>query len=326
MAYTSELRKRLVAHAKKAPVENWRADADAINFARMVEHVYTETYDIQYPELDMANGEVLPVDTSVPAGAQTYTYYTYGGTGVAAIVNTYAKNSIPRVGYAGKSTTGKVVSLALMHAWNIEDLEAAQMSGVPLENGLAEANKRGHMIRRHDIGWFGSPADGIVGLLNHPNIIRAKATTLWSGATFDQINADMNTLLNTSSNLTNNIERPDTVYLPHTVWNDLSWRLVNTANPNEKTILAWLQSNYPNVTFKMSTALAIANHPLTEFAGLNVAVAFNRSKNKASLIVPKDFTLLPPQWDGLESQTFSHSKVGGAKIPYPFSVVVMTGL
>lgn len=313
--------------AKRIPNEHGgvRTDADAVLFARQVEYQYAETYDIEYPELDMANGDILPIDRSVPAGAKSFVYYTYGGTGIAAVLNTYAANSIPTVGMQAKSTTGTLHDVTLSYAVNIADLEAAAMAGMQLESGLGDACKRGHMLTRDEIGWFGEPKLGLYGLLTHPNITHMSATGLFSGLTAEQIAANVATLINTPRNLTNKVEVVNTVVFPDQVWTALQARPWNTGNASNLTIAEWLQKNHPGVTFKTSITLDSANHASTDFAGSNVIVAYNNSPRKASLVVPKDFTLLPAQWEALQMRVYNHSKVGGAKIPYPLSVAVMRG-
>jgi len=322
----STLRADLIKYAKDCPNGNFRADADAINTARQVEYQFAELYDIQYPDLDMANGTIVPINSSIPAGFKTFTYNIYGGTGVAAAINTYAANSIPRASYQAKPTTGSIVDLTHSYAVNVSDLETAAVTGIPLETGLGDACKRGHMQLRDSLGWYGSSPDGIVGLLTHPNITQLNSGFTWSTATFDQIAADFGTLINTPSNITNNVERVDTVVLPHAVWNNLSERPQNSANSANFTILSWLQNNYKNVQFLNSTALTAANHAGTDFAGKNVCVAFNRSKRKVSLIVSQDFTLYPPQWSGFESLVVNKSRCGGVMTAYPLSIVVMRGM
>ena len=318
-----------IAYAKRVPTEfgTARTDASAINFARQVEHVYAETYDIQYPELDMASGAILAVDRSVPAGAKSFVYYTYGGTGISAVLNTYAANSIPTVGLHGKATTGTLHDVALSYGVNISDLEAAAMTGYPLESSLGDECKRGHMLTRDTIGWFGNPALGLHGLLTHPNTTQVvSAGGAWSALTSSQIAANVNTLINTSRLLTNKVEMANTVVLADAVWVNLSGRPWDTTNATNGSILDWLRNAHKGVDFKSSITLDSANHAGTDYAGVNVAVAFNSSPKKAALVVPKDFTQMPPQWEGLQSRTFTHSKEGGVKIPYPLSVTIMRGM
>lgn len=319
-------RQDLVRFARQHPEGTIRTDADATNFARQLEYVYTETYDIQYPDLDMANGNVLPIDSSVPAGAKTFTYYTYGATGVAAVLNTYSANSIPTVGMQAKSTTGVCHDLALSYNVNVSDMEAAAMSGANLETGMSDGCKRGHMVTRDDIGWFGNASLGLLGLLTHPNITQMVATTSWTSATYDQFLADVGALVNASNNLSNGIERANTCLFPLQTWNMLGTRLLSAANPNGDSFQSAIVKAFPNVRFGTNIKLDAANHAGTDYATKNVCVAFDSNPRKASLVVPKDFTQLAPQWAGLEARVFTHSKVGGAKIPYPISVTVMRGM
>lgn len=319
-------KQQLLNAARQCPTGQFHTDADATNFARMVEFQYAQTYDLEYPELKMANGGILPIDTSVPEGAQTFVYYTYGGTGVAAIINAYSSSSIPRAGYQGKRTDGRIHSMALSYGVTIDDLAAAAMANTNLEAGLGDACKRGHYQTREDIGWFGSPANGLNGFLTHPNVTQVTSTGLFSALTFDQIAADVATLINTASNITNTVEVTNTVLFPSDVWNNLKGRPVAAGNSSNVSIAQWLVGNYPGVTFETSPVLQSANHAGTDFAGKNIAVAYNKNPAKVSLVVPKDFTNLPPQWEALEMMVYNHSRCGGVKLTRPLSVTVMRGV
>jgi hypothetical protein len=336
--YKEEIRRSL----KNRPIEAAAAirnDADAAVFERQVVQVLSENYMREFPDLTMANGDVIPINRSIRPGVMSYEYYVYEPVGFARIMNSYADTDIPKVGVKGSLSTGKVVETATFFGWSVGEMETAQETGFALQSASAEANKRAHQQLWNTVGWFGDESHGIRGLLTHPNITRllapfkaggsVAADRLWANKTFDEVAADFAALVNTSRTTTNGIEQVTDIYLPGGIADALSWRILSTANGSNFTMWNWLEENSrrQGVTIHSDYILNAANHAdVPEFVGLNVAVAYNRNASKAELVVPLDYTQYPPQWEKLDYNTYTRSKCGGALVRFPLSIVVMTGI
>ena len=65
---------------------------ESIFFARQLEYVKAQTYDIKYPAMNALN--LFPVDTSAGAGAKTITYRQYDSVGAAKVIANYAQDQI----------------------------------------------------------------------------------------------------------------------------------------------------------------------------------------------------------------------------------------
>lgn len=307
----------------------FRDDADAISFARELEFVYSETYDEEFPELTMANGDIIPIDSTVPSGAHSYTYYSYSPTGLARVMNTYASSSIPRVGLAAKKHTAEIHSVPLSYAWNLQDRRAAEMPGQKynLQRDKAFATKRTTMQVFDEVGWFGDEEHNLFGFLNHPNVTH---TTAPVGATSsersmllkepDEILADFRDLINTPRNLTKSVEKVTHVVVSDEVWADLVARPRSATS--DTSIATWLQANFKDVTFTSSARLNADAHDGTEFEGQSLMVAYQKRAGKGELVIPQQFEQMPPQEEGLETVVYTHGRVGGVKQPYPLSVHV----
>jgi hypothetical protein len=309
-----------------------RTDADSMFFVRQLEQVLAKEYDAEFPEMTIANGSLLPRDTEVSPGAESYVYRFVEPTGFAKILNTYADTDIPEIGLAGKETVGKIVALATMYGWSFQDLRTAVFAKTDIATRKGNASKQAHMLQANNLGWFGSMGHGIYGLLTHPNItytlapLNAGATSrLWSAKTFEEILADFGTLINTPADITRNVEMVDTVVVPSKIANALNARVVAPGNSSNITIWNFIKGNFPGVTFLTATELDITGHTGTEFAGVNVAVAFKKNVDKVSFVMPQDYEAFAPQEKGLRVNVFTHSRCGGVKIPAPLSVHVMQG-
>lgn len=305
-------------------------DADAINFSRELTHVISQTYDEEFPELEMANGDVIPIDRSVPSGAESYTYYTYRPIGFSRVMNTYAGTSIPRIGLAAKKSTGQIASVPNVYGWNLQDLRASQMSGQKynLRTDQASASKRATMQTFDAVGWFGDAEHNLLGFLNHPNVTHTASPVGGTSGQVslllkdpDEILADYADLINTPSNLSKGVEQTTHVITATEVWSDLGSR--PRSSTSDTTIAAWLEENHKEVTFSSSSRLnADAHDDSAEFAGESLMVAYTKRKGKGELVVPQDYEQLPPQDTALETLIYTHARVGGVLNAYPLSTHV----
>ena len=145
-----------------------RLDAsESVFFARELEHVKAQSYDVKYPELTATKN--IPVSSEAGSGAETITYQQYDAVGFAKIINNYATD-LPRVDLVGKEFTAKVKSIGASYGYSIQDIRAARMAGKPLEQRKANAVRRANDQEVNRIAYFGDAKHGLVGLVNHPNI------------------------------------------------------------------------------------------------------------------------------------------------------------
>lgn len=307
----------------------FRDDADALNFARELEHVYAQTYDTEFPELMMANGDIIPIDGTVPSGAQTYTYYSYTPVGMSRVMNTYASSSIPRVGLGAKKNSGEIVSIPNVYGFNLQDERAGAMPGQKynLATDLSEASKRATQQEINDIGWFGNTEHNIKGMLTHPNVTH---TITPVGGTSgqqslllmdpDEILAVFADLINTPHIISNGVETVTHVAVASEVWADLNRPRSTTS---DTSIRQWLMDNYSDVTFIKTPILNTTQHDTTgEFVGEALMVAYTKRAGKGELVIPQQYEQRPPQEVGLETLIYTHARCGGYKQPYPLSVHV----
>lgn len=293
-------------------------------FARELEFIFAQTFDIVHPELKMANGEVIPIDTSIDTGAESYTYYQFDSVGIAQLINTYAAKDLPRANIRGAKFTANIESLGASYGWNIQDLRNARMVNRPLESSLAAGARRAHDQAWNSLGLFGNEDVALAGFLNHPNITISDAavkatpggTTAWITATPDEIIADVNDAVNSPLDLTNGVESVDRVLMPLAQWTQIG--TTPRSGTSDTTILEFLRRVHPGVTFGWLNELAAAKSggELT----VDALIAYKFDTNKANLVIPQPFEQFPVQQDGLEFVVATHSRIGGVKVPYPLSI------
>lgn len=305
-----------------------RQDAnEGLFFAQELESVKAKTYDVRYPELTAIRN--IPVSTEAGAGAETITYYQYDQVGFAKIISNYATD-LPRVDLVGKAFTAKVKSIGDAYGYSIQDIRAARMAGKPLEQRKASAARRAIDQEINRIGYFGDEKHGLTGFINHPNITdytlpndgedaAEQASTKFIDKTPDQILRDLNSMVAKVLELTQNVERPDTLALPHTVHADLSSRPRSTTS--DTTILEFFLKNNPYVkNVEVIPELAGAGD-----GGADVCMMYSKSSDKLTLEIPQPFEQFPPQPKGLEFEIPCHARCAGTIIYYPLSIIRAEG-
>lgn len=297
-------------------------------FAQALEYIYSETYKVEYANLPMANGEVLPLDNSVPNYVEVWKYRTFQSGGAAKIGTTYAAGSIPRVSVGGEEFEGHVAAVLNAFGYSLQDMRvlAAIEGGGQLEQMYPEAARRAHEEIQERVGWWGDQQHKLTGLLTHPLVpveyapVGALNSTNWESKSFDEVFADILYLADASEERTFGREVVTDIYLPRDVKRVL---LTKRIENDKQTLKAHIEENL-DVTIHFVDQLN-ADHPDNP-TGVGIAVAIKKDKSAAALVTPQPFELLDPQWHGLEWVTICHSRIGGVKIPKPYSITVMPGI
>ena len=309
-------------------VASQRLDAnESIFFARELEHVKAQTYDVKYPELTATR--VIPVSTSAGPGAESITYQQYDAVGFAKIIANYATD-LPRVDNVGKEFTSKVKSIGVSYGYSVQNIRAARTAGKPLEQRKANAARRANDQEVNRIAYFGDTKHGLVGFIAHPNITSytlpndgvdasSAASTKFKDKTPDKVLRDLNGMVSRMLTLTQGVETPDTMLLDFDTHSDLSTR--PRSSTSDTTILEFFLKNSPYIkNVEVIPELAGAGTNST-----NVCVMYKKSLDKLSLEIPQPFEQFPPQAEGLEFVVPCHSRIGGVIVYFPLSIIKAEG-
>ena len=190
-------------------------DNEAVFFTRELEYIKSQLYNIKYPEYTATI--LMPVDSSAGAGAETIVYRQFDSVGMMKIMASYGDDA-PESDVKGIEFFTPVKSLRGAYSYSIQDIRNAMHVGRPLQSMKGEAARRSYEQAVNDIAWKAdgsSQYGGLFGMLYNPNTTKSPAPTgTWSGATADQIIADVNFLINTPRTLTLKTEIVDTVVFP----------------------------------------------------------------------------------------------------------------
>lgn len=302
----------------------------SVFFARELDYVKTETYDVEYPEMTALN--LFPVTSEVPEGAETFTYYSYDKTGMAKIINNYATD-LPRADVKGKPVTGYVKSVGDSYGYSVQEMRASRLAGKSLDVRKGESARYAMDYTVNKIAWAGDKDNGLVGILSEgndiPKYVLSTVTvdreehTEFRYKNADQILDDINGMQKYTSQITKNVEKPDTLVLPSDVYIDLATRRIPDT---ETTILKFVLDHAPYLKEIREANELQAESTDINPTGSNVMFLFTNDERKMSLEIPMHFYQYPLQEKGLEIEIPCEQRVAGMIIYYPLSGLLAEGV
>ncbi len=303
-------------------------DADgAVFFQRQLEHIKAKSYDVLYAELKARS--LFPVSNEGGKGVTTITYRTYDQAGAAKIINAYA-DDLPRADVAGKETTIPVRSVGTSYGYNLDEIQASQLTGVGLDQRRANASRRTVEQVVNDVAFFGNADANLPGLFSNPNIptgavVNPGGGTEWVNKTADEILFDINDLFSDIFETTKMVERGNTLLLPPAQWS----LIMSTprASNSDTTIGMFVAQNSPYLTsiediIPVNECNAADNPTLSTDA----MVAYDRSPDKLELEIPVELEYMPVQQKNLEFVIPGRNRLAGLNIYYPLSLAIATGI
>ena len=303
-------------------------DADgAVFFQRQLEHIKAKSYDVVYAELKART--LFPVSNEGGEGITTITYRTYDQVGAAKIINAYA-DDLPRADVAGKETSIPVRSVGTSYGYNLDEIQASQLTGLGLDQRRANAGRRSTEQTVNDVAFFGDVTSGMGGLFDNPNIPTGAAVnpgsgTEWVNKTPDEILFDINDAFADIFETTKMVESGNTVLLPVAQWSFIM-STARSAN-SDTTIAQYVVNNSPYLTSLADiipvNECAAANNPELS---TDAMVVYDRNPDKLQLEIPVELQWLPVQHKNLEFVVPGRLRLAGLNIYYPLSLNIVTGI
>jgi len=306
---------------------NWAAynmDAnEGVIFARQLEYVESRAYEVKYPTLK--GRELFPVDYSVPTGAETYTYRMYDHQGAFNLITNYS-DDFRRVNVTGIEVTGKVHSYGASVEYSVQDIRAAAMAGIPLQDHEVRAARRASEQKLDQIILNGEAGGNLFGIMTHPNVPNAAVPagvstgTGWAAKTPDEILADMNAIVTDMIALTKGVEAPTDLILPIAQYELIN----NTARSatSDTTILEFFLRNNSHIQrvhswYKLTGAGT---------GGTDVMIAYRNDPEVIQAVIPQEFEMFAAQPKNMAFSIPCHARFGGVRIRYPLAVSIRRGI
>jgi hypothetical protein len=298
-------------------VQNMDAN-EAAFFARELESIKAQTFDILYPEL--RGRDFVPVDGSAGQGATQVTYQQFDRVGRAKIIAPNARD-VPRVDVLGKEFPRPVRPWADAYGWTVFEVQSAAMINRNLNARKASAARRAIEEGLDETAAVGAPDYGIpTGVINDAAVPTQSVPNggggnpEWTTKTADEIIADVSAAVQRIVTASLGIHRPDTIILP-----DAQHALISTtprSTQSDTTILEFILRSFPSIT---------AIEPWYRLAGAGVGpsdrmIVYKRSADMLTQDITQEFTQLPTQEVGLEFVVNAFAQTAGTAIYYPLSM------
>jgi hypothetical protein len=298
--------------------ENNRLDASLVAVAeKELEYLRGQSFDILYPELKWSR--LIPVDTSVPPGAETIAYEQWDESGEAKIIANGA-DDLPLADAAKGRFSNRTVVVGAAYKVTQEDLLRAQMAGTSIDNRRQRAavNSIGRLLDK--IAALGDAASGVKGLLTHDQVPVIAATAAWSTLTATQLVSELHRLEDNVWSSTYEQLTPDTLILPTT-----QMQLIRRSYMSIDNMETVLQRFLKNAAF-IKNIESWARASTAGVGGVPRAMAYKRDPAMLQMAFPVPLRQLPAQPRNLALLTPLFSKLGGLEYYYPKSAIYMDGL
>jgi hypothetical protein len=307
-----------------------RMDANQVlTMARQLEQVLTQTYDIRRP--DMKARSIIPVDTRIASGAETWTYRTYEQTGSADILHNYS-SELPDADVKGSETAQRLVSIGASYHYSIQDMRAAAFAGQPLDAMKAKAVRYAMERKLEVLAAKGDSGSGLVGLTNAPGI--QSVAQVSSGTWTAQIAAN---LANAVAAIIQDVNALRTAIFVNSQGVHGAPGTLSLLLPLSEYNL--LNTNARSLTFTTDNILQyIVNmcqlRDVDFWNELNLADAggthgrimmYERSSDILSLVISQEFEQFAPQAKNLAFMVPCHMRTGAVQVRYPKAVAYMDG-
>lgn len=284
-------------------------------FKRQLEHIYEETLTANIPVPNFS--AFFPVDSSVPAGATSYTQRLMEPLGEARIISNFG-DDLPRVNVVKREESRGIKFIGDAFSYSVQDILAARFAGEPLDTSLGAAAREAIERKHNRLCWYGDADHALWGALRHPYIPRfyfseeLSANAVDADAIIEQINA----MINSVNSLTKTTAQVDTVGLPPDEYTYIhSARVPDT----QITIAAFLKEAHSDKNLEFRQAWEL---DADENDGTALAIAYRRSSVNVKYVAPIVFQQEPVERRNLEFVVNNLAKSGGFYTPRPLEMVV----
>ena len=312
------------------------AEDASVFFARELDHIKAQSYDVEYPELTAIT--IFPVSSEADSGAETITYYTYDKTGLAKVIDNYSTD-LPRADVNGKPSYATIKSIGDSYGYSAQEMRASRLAGKSLDVRKAEAARYAIDNKINMIAWRGDEESGLMGILSAGQniplyaVVAAKSgKTSWLEKDADEILDDVNGMSKQVARVTKNVERPDTLCVPADVFMHISTKRIPDTNT---TVKSFILEHAPYLKEIISAAEldadSVETNPYAKPAGSTtvgqgVAFMFKNDARKLALENPMPFYQYPLQVRNLETIIPCEARTAGVIVYYPLSALIAVGV
>ena len=298
-------------------MSEFRLDDAGLFLDRQLEYIRPQVFEVEYADIKYPT--ILPVTSEAGPGAQTFTYRIMDATGDFKLISD-AADDLPRADVSQIERSISIRSFGGSFGYTVQELRAAQMANVNLEQRRAAAVRRAYEEKVEEVAMFGEASVGLAGFFNNStvDVVAADKWFSTSGTTsqemLDLLNYGVSAIINGS----NMKEQPDTILMPYEDYNTISTR--RNSDSSDVTVLEYFMRTNPFIrNIEPINQLDADKSTLTK----NRMVIYKRDPQKVQLHIPQPLELFPPQQRGLEFIVPAHARVGGVSLYYSKSALYL---
>ena len=295
-------------------MSEFRLDDAGLFLDRQLEHIRPQVFEVEYADIKYPT--ILPVTAEAGPGAQTFTYRIMDATGDFKLISD-AADDLPRADVSQTEKSINIRSFGGSFGYTVQELRAAQMANLSLEQRRASAVRRAYEEKVESVAMFGEGSVSLAGFFNNAtvDVISANKWFSTSNVTAQEMLEILNQGVSAIISGSNMKEQPDTILMPYEDYNTVS--TTRNSDSSDVTVLEYFLRTNPFIrNVEPINQLAAANSSLAK----NRLVVYKRDPQKVQLHIPQPLELFPPQQRGLEFIVPAHARVGGVALYYPKSV------
>jgi hypothetical protein len=298
-------------------MSEFRMDEAGLFLERQLEHIRPQVFEVTYADIKYPT--ILPVTSEAGNAAQTFTFRIMDSTGEFKLIAD-AADDLPRADISQVEKSINIRSFGGSFGYTVQELRAAQMANISLEQRRAAAVRRAYEEKVENVAMFGESTVGLAGFFNNSTVDVIAADKWFTGTTASGTAQDMLELLNYGVsaiiNASNMKEQPDTILMAYEDYNKVS--TTRNSDSSDVTVLEYFLRTNPYIrNVEPINQLDASNSVLNT----NRMVVYKRDPEKVQLHIPQPLELFPPQQRGLEFIVPAHARVGGVALYYPKSVI-----
>lgn len=268
---------------------------------------------------------ILPVISGVSPNKPVHAYDMYRVVASKPRSGTGRSRGAPTVAVVKTKDTQNIDTFEETATWTVDEIRAAREAGEDLPQDTISAAVVGLEQRIDECLAIGNSLKAIPGFANNSAIPSSNAAAAWSGATADQILADVTALVQNTSTALKQGQIPGSalpafnqfsLVLPAVY--EVKWYTTPRSATSDHTISSFVEEKFKmikSVHFWHRLDTANGGNPMSVLAPALDNGAINPFAGGA--LIPLDFEMLPEQYDGRSVNSNCAAKCGGFVARYP---------
>jgi len=296
-------------------MSEFRMDEAGLFLERQLEYIRPQVFETVYADIKYST--ILPVTSEAGNAAQTFTYRVMDSTGDFRLLAD-AADDLPRADISQVEKSINIRSFGGSFGYTVQELRAAQMANIALEQRRATAVRRAYEEKVEEVAMFGEASASLAGFFNNStvDVLQADKWFTDSGTTSQEMLELLNYGVTAIVNGSKMKEQPDTILMHYEDFRVVSNQ--RNSDSSDVTVLEYFLRTNPYITsIEPINQLDKDNSSLST----NRMVVYKRDPQKVQLHIPQPLELFPPQQRGLEFIVPAHARVGGVAIYFPKSVI-----